>query len=218
MDVTNHGGTTPYVGLMVADVAGDPQWRCTGTLISPTVFLTAGHCTYGADDVTIWFESEVKRGDPAFGYPDGGPTSVEGTPYTHPAYDPDAFYLYDLGVVVLDEPMDVGTYGALPDEGFFDELFTRRGLSKQRFTPVGYGLQFTNPAKTVQELIRYRADVQIITGDNLFGGGSVFDTDDESVLFTNNAKTGGTCFGDSGGPIFVGDTNVVAAVTSFGIN
>jgi len=39
-------GAHPFVGLMVADDAeGNPLWRCSGTLISPTVFLTAGHCT-----------------------------------------------------------------------------------------------------------------------------------------------------------------------------
>jgi secreted trypsin-like serine protease len=38
------------------------------------------------------------------------------------------------------------------------------------------------------------------------------------MMLSNNAKTGGTCFGDSGGPNFLGSSNVVAAVTSFGIN
>jgi secreted trypsin-like serine protease len=38
------------------------------------------------------------------------------------------------------------------------------------------------------------------------------------MLLSNNANTGGTCFGDSGGPNFLGTSNIVAAVTSFGIN
>ena len=43
-------------------------------------------------------------------------------------------------------------------------------------------------------------------------------TGDFSLLLSNNAHTGGTCFGDSGGPNFLGDSHVVAGVTSFGIN
>jgi hypothetical protein len=213
------GNAHPYVGLAVFDdAAGNPMWRCTGTLLSPTIFLTAGHCTDGAAGATIWFESEVLRGDPAFNYPFGGPTSVEGTPHTHPQYNPGAFYLFDLGVVVLHTPVAMPAYGQLPPLGLFDPLFTRRGLQNQDFTPVGYGLQFTNPARTQADLTRYRASVSIITGDSPFGGHSRFDTDDESVLFTSNASGGGTCFGDSGGPIFWPNSRIVAAVTSFGIN
>jgi secreted trypsin-like serine protease len=33
-----------------------------------------------------------------------------------------------------------------------------------------------------------------------------------------SATTGGTCFGDSGGPNFIGTSNVVGGVTSFGKN
>lgn len=43
-------------------------------------------------------------------------------------------------------------------------------------------------------------------------------TGPQSLLLSNNANTGGTCFGDSGGPNFLGTSNVVAGVTSFGIN
>ena len=217
---TPDGNAHPYVGLVVFDdLDGKTLWRCTGTLLSPRVFLTAGHCTEApAARATIWFESTVVRNDPQFGYPSGGPTSHDGTPYTHPLYQPNAFYRYDLGVVVLDEPVTMSQYGALPALGLFDSLFTNRGPQVPVFTPVGYGLQFTNPARTVADLTRYQASVSVITDDSPFGGSSVFDIDDESVLFTNNAAGGGTCFGDSGGPIFVGGTNVVAAVTSFGIN
>jgi secreted trypsin-like serine protease len=120
--------------------------------------------------------------------------------------------------VVLDEPVVLSEYGQLPPEGLFDTMFTRRGQQKQTFTAVGYGLQFTNPAMTTADLTRYKATLQIITSDSAFGGNSVFDTDTESVLFTNNASGGGTCFGDSGGPIFWGTSRVVAAVTSYAMN
>ncbi|HJS20938.1 MAG TPA: trypsin-like serine protease, partial [Anaerolineales bacterium] len=81
----------PYVGLMVAqDADGNPLWRCSGTLLSPTLFLTAGHCTEApAAHVEIWFDSDVESGIPENGYPFTG--DVGGTPYTHPQYDPNAF-------------------------------------------------------------------------------------------------------------------------------
>ena len=49
-------GRHPYVGLMVAhDADGVPLWRCSGSLLSPTVFLTAGHCTEPpAAHVEVW--------------------------------------------------------------------------------------------------------------------------------------------------------------------
>jgi hypothetical protein len=43
----------PYVGLMVAYVKDGrdlvPAWRCSGTLVAPKLYVTAGHCTFGAD-------------------------------------------------------------------------------------------------------------------------------------------------------------------------
>src|SRR5687768_13824784 len=89
------GNGHPYVGLMVAlDEDGTPMWRCSGTLLSSTLFLTAGHCTDGATSVEIWFDDDVQSGRPANGYPFTG--EVSGTPYTHPDYDPNAFFLHDL--------------------------------------------------------------------------------------------------------------------------
>jgi len=126
----------PYVGLMVADdAAGNPLWRCSGTLISPTVFLTAGHCTEApAARATIWFETDVQSNQVALGYPRGGATSVDGTTYTHPQFNPAAFYLYDLGVVVLDTPVVMAEYGALPQLNQLDALKTKRGQQDVTFT------------------------------------------------------------------------------------
>ncbi len=205
----------PYVGLMVAqDEEGNPLWRCSGTLLSPTLFLTAGHCTEApAAHVEIWFDSDVESGIPANGYPNTG--DVGGTPYTHPQYNPDAFYLYDLGVVVLDTPMVMDEYGALPELNQLNSLKTRRGKQDITFTAVGYGLQESFPDaaswKENNQRIRMVAHPHLIQ----INGGIVGDF---SLMLSNNAHTGGTCFGDSGGPNFIGDSNVVAGVTSFGMN
>ncbi|HEX5807470.1 MAG TPA: trypsin-like serine protease [Anaerolineales bacterium] len=205
----------PYVGLMVAqDEDGNPLWRCSGTLIAPKLFLTAGHCTEApAVSAEIWFASDVQSGVPANGYPYEG--EVSGTTYTHPEYDPNAFFLHDLGVVVLDEAIEMETYGALPGLNQLDEYATKRGQNKVTFTAVGYGLQKSFPdAASWKEsalkirMVAYPKLIQI-------NGGLVGDF---SILLSNNAHTGGTCFGDSGGPNFIGDTNVIAGVTSFGMN
>jgi secreted trypsin-like serine protease len=209
------GNRHPYVGLMVAqDADGNPLWRCSGTLLNSTLFLTAGHCTEApAAHVEIWFASDVESGIPANGYPNKG--DVGGTPYTHPQYNPNAFYLYDLGVVVLDRPIRMNKYGALPKLDVLDKLATQRGTQNVTFTAVGYGLQESFPDaaswKENNQRVRMLARPHLLQINTGFTG-------DFSLLLSNNANTGGTCFGDSGGPNFIGDSNVVGAVTSYGIN
>lgn len=211
----------PFVGIMVAGTINDsgafePQWRCSGTLVSPTIYLTAGHCTFGADAVEIWFGEDINDRE-ASGYPFSGADSVSGAPFTHPDYDDSAFYLNDLGVVVLDEQVVLDEYGIIPEDGYFDDFFVKRGQNKQEFTAVGYGLQRSMPDQTgltQASLERRQASVRIINQDAAFGEKKA----GNSVLFTNNASSGGTCSGDSGGPIFVEGTTTVAAVTSYGLN
>jgi secreted trypsin-like serine protease len=209
------GAGHPYVGLMVAqDSSGTPLWRCSGTLLSSTIFLTAGHCTEApAAHIEIWFDADVESGIPANGYPFTG--DVGGTPNTHPNFDPNAFFLFDLGVVVLDSPMVMATYGVLPSLNQLDSLKTRRGHQDVTFTAVGYGLQesFPDPASFHEHNQR----VRMVAHPHLIqiNGGLVGDF---SLLLSNNHATGGTCFGDSGGPNFIGDSNVLAGVTSFGLN
>ena len=214
-DGSPDGDAHPYVGLMVAqDGDGNPLWRCSGTLISPTLFLTAGHCTETpAAHVEIWFDADVESGIPANGYPLTGEAS--GTPYTHPQYDPNAFYLHDLGVVVLDEPVAASSYGALPSLDQLDALKSGKVKKDTFFTAVGYGLQKAFPDAASWKdvalrvrMVSYPRLIQINTGY----------TGDGSIILSNNANTGGTCFGDSGGPNFLGDSNLVAGVTSFGKN
>jgi V8-like Glu-specific endopeptidase len=206
------GNGHPYVGLMVAqDAAGNPLWRCSGTLLSSKLFLTAGHCTESpAAHVEIWFAADVESGIPGNGYPFDG--DVGGTPYTHPQYNPNAFYLFDLGAVVLDTPMKMKKYGTLPGLNSLDALKPSRSTT---FTSVGYGLQksFPDAASWKESALRIR----MVANPHLLqiNGGLVGDF---SLLLSNNANTGGTCFGDSGGPNFLGSSNVVAGVTSFGLN
>lgn len=188
------------------------------------MFLTAGHCTEApAADIEIWFDSgpiPLAAGYPAAGanpcagitgYPCTGDAS--GTPFGHPQYDPNAFFLHDLGVVVLDEPEVKSQYGILPQLNQLDTLKTQRGHQDVTFTAVGYGLQLSSPVASHNLAVRTRmvAHPRLIQ----INGGIVGDF---SVLLSNNASTGGTCFGDSGGPDFIGMSRVLGGVTSFALN
>lgn len=205
------GDGHPYVGLMVAKNAeGAPLWRCSGALLSSTLFLTAGHCTESpAASAEIWFISDLEPDPTVYGYPFEGQAS--GETFTHPDYDPNAFYLFDLGVVVLDEPYEVDEYAELPQEGELNRMARRRGLQDVTFTAVGYGLQRINPVFIEQDLTRMYAEPHLIQINNGIVG-------DYSIMLSNNHATGGTCFGDSGGPNLIGTSNVVGGVTSFGLN
>lgn len=202
----------PYVGLMVAYVKDGkdlvPAWRCTGTLVSPKLFITAGHCTYGAAKVEIWFDYDVTDAE-AHNYP-WGPGDASGTPYTHPEYDDNAFYLHDLGVVVLKKAYRTpdGTYAQLLGQ---DDLGMLDGLAVgTSFTTVGYGLQASYPWGTpADEMLTEAERLRMIANPELrqYAG-------DFALLLSSNSKTGGTCFGDSGGPSFY--NGLLVAVTSFG--
>ena len=207
------GNGHPHVGLMVAQLAdGTPLWRCSGTLVSPTLFLTAGHCTYGAQHVEIWFDADMQTNAAAKGYPFNG--DVGGTPHTHPDYNPNAFFLYDLGVVVLESPVARPQYGALPTLNQLDALKTRRGQQDTTFTAVGYGLQQSFPDAAAWKENNVR--VRMVATPRLIAINVPGYTGDFSILLSNNANTGGTCFGDSGGPNFIGASNVIGGVTSYG--
>jgi len=221
---TDDGNGHPYVGLMVAQAAnGNPLWRCTGTLLSSTVFLTAGHCVAAPTaHIEIWFSAgpePLGAGYPAAGanrcagvtgYPCTG--DVGGTPHSHPQWDENAFWTHDLGVVTLDEPHVSAVYGTLPA---LDSLDALHAGSSTRFTAVGYGLQLAFPDaaawKDQAARVRKVAHPWLIQNNTPFSG-------DIDLIVSDNAASGGTCFGDSGGPNFVGSTTVIAGVNSFVYN
>jgi secreted trypsin-like serine protease len=195
------GGAHPYVGLMVAyDGDGNIMWLCSGTLMSPKVFVTAGHCTDGVTTASVYFEpGPVHQADVHF----------DGTPVTP---DDFAFPSHDLGVVLLAGTGDpMGIYGVLPQENQLDLLKTQRGHQDGTFTTVGYGMEKSFPPaaswKDVSLLTRMNAAPHLTQIDGGQAG-------DFGMVLSNNARTGGACFGDSGGPNFVGDSNVVAGITS----
>lgn len=209
----------PHVVLLLMEVNNAPAFRCSGTLLSATVLLTAGHCTNNFPDspytgMRVFTESDVDGGNN--NYPFAGPNAVEAVSWAaHPLYETGPFFLHDVGVVILEEPgVVLNEYGTLPSLNQFDSFKPKRG-EKITFTSVGYGLQesFPTPASFLASntRTRYVAHPKLIQ----INGGIVGDF---SMLLSNNHHTGGTCFGDSGGPNFLGDSNLVAGITSFGLN
>ncbi len=111
----------------------------------------------------------------------------------------------------------MAAYAELPGAGYVDTL--AKGRKNNSVTAVGYGLQAASsnpvkPDKTVAERVRYQADLMIVNTQGVAGIGNL--PGSNSMTLSGDAKHGGTCFGDSGGPTLVGDTLV--AVTSFGLN
>ena len=221
------GNDHPYVGIVVVyDKDGNPLWRCSGTLVSPTVFLTAGHCVSApAAKAMIWFDPEPAqlfakhypwKNFPNF--PAELPTLADasGTPVPHPNFT-GALTIpqtSDVGVVVLDKPVVMSKYGVIADVGTLDELSTRRGKQDTTFKVVAYGLQSVKPTLSAVPQ-RRRGTVSLVNlRSNL--------TDGWNIHYTNNPGKGngegGTSFGDSGGPVFLGDSNIIVAVNSFVLN
>jgi len=215
------GNGHPYVVLLLMEVNGAPAFRCSGTLLSATVLLTAGHCAGAPGEFSgmrVFTESDVQAGiGTTNNYPFAGPNAVEAVEWhAHPLYDPNAFFLHDVGIVILQAPgVVLSEYGTLPTVNQFDSFQSKRGQQDISFTSVGYGLQESFPDaaswKEHNSRTRYVAHPKLDQINTGFTGSF-------SMLLSNNAHTGGTCFGDSGGPNFLGNSRVVAAVTSFGIN
>ncbi len=210
------GNGHPGVLLILMEVAGKPAFRCSGTLIAPTVVLTAGHCTGEPGEFSgmrVFAEPNVQN-DPTYPGP-GGPNTVEAVSWhTFPGFTEAQFFLHDVGVIQLAKPITLpaGQYGQLPSANALDSLKPSRATT---FTAVGYGLQRTNNNPNGFQLeankVRMVATPQLVQINTGFTG-------PQSLLLSNNANTGGTCFGDSGGPNFVGGSMVVGGVTSFGLN
>ena len=198
------GNRHPEVGALLAQKAfSDGTWaECTGTLIAPRVFLTAEHCDEGVSRVEVTFASSFDRAT--------SPT-YWGTWHGDPQYGKSQSDPHDIAVVVLDEPVSGITPAQLPAAASLN------GVSgSQQFTSVGYGAQaVTNGpgGKTFQYSdVRY---VSVGTLNSAPGNGSW-------LRISQNASTGngGTCYGDSGGPNFLGagvsETRIVAATTITG--
>lgn len=192
------GNQHPNVGGLVAPIAySDGTWiYCTGTLISPKVFLTAAHCDEGGDGrVRVTFSTAYKDGD----------TTYSGTFHGDPMFSGSQSDPHDIAVVVLDKAVQKITPATLPAAGSLSKL-----SATQTFTSVGYGAyEVTNEPGGHRYLYD---DVRMVAT------GTLNATNPAWLRISMNPATdnGGTCYGDSGGPNFLGTSGTVAAITITG--
>jgi V8-like Glu-specific endopeptidase len=191
------GSRHPNVGGLVSTTQySDGTWLyCSGTLISPTVFLTAAHCAEDGERVGVTFDPNYQAGDKVY----------YGTFQADPLYPGPTSDSHDIAVVVLNRAVQGITPARLP------KLNSLSGLSAdQKFTSVGYGAyEVTNGPGGHEYLYD---DVRMVAT------GTLNATNKTWLRISMNPSTGngGTCYGDSGGPNFLGTTNIVAATTITG--
>jgi hypothetical protein len=191
------GNNHPQVGLVALfDASGVFLRRCTGSLISPTKVLTAGHCTVGATYATVFFD-EVVTGGPFDGVP--------GFAFTKSGFDNFASYpaSNDLGMIVLWSPQS-GPYATLAPADYLD----RAKSGQTRFDVVGYGVQDALPPDFVAMRARFAGEAMMVnTKSALTAGYNV-------QISASPGRGGAVCFGDSGGPVFLAGTTTIVAVNS----
>jgi Trypsin len=205
------GTAHPNVGALIVDFADDdegPVHICSGTLIDEDMFLTAAHCTdflTPQDEVFVSFATDV---DPI---PAG---LLPGTAHAHPRFGHDQSNPFDIAVVDLDSSVAGLQPAEIPDVGLLNQMKAAGTLKRARFTAVGYGVHEPErgggPPRFPYDGMRWRSV-------------SSFNALNKAWLrLSQNDATGdaGTCFGDSGGPNFLGagarETDTIASITVTG--
>lgn len=204
------GNSYGAVGALLYDFTGNGldagDLLCTGSLIAPTVFLTAGHCLAwlpAAAQLHVSFAPDLAA----------GPLNpVTATSFVvHPQYNQTSSNPRDLAVITLPASSTGGiTPLQLPPAGYLDGLAARGGLRGRNFVNVGYGVAATRRGRPAFGYDAKRnwslSPFQSLRPASL------------SLLMAAPAtKLGGDCFGDSGGPKFLeGDARTIVATVSWG--
>ena len=205
----------PNVGALLADVNEEnpgPDIICSGTLIDERVFLTAAHCTaflesVGITDVWVTFDPTYDEASTATD------ELVAGTYVSHPEFGTGgASDTHDIAVVLLAEDPGV-TPAELPTAGLLDQLKGTHDLDEQTLTAVGYGL-----VRDVKQGGPH--GFSDANGIRRFALQSTLSLQKSWLVLSMNPSTGsgGTCFGDSGGPHFLGgaESNLIVSITITG--
>jgi hypothetical protein len=221
-----------FVGLIVFyDAKGEFSHRCTGELLAPTVVLTAGHCTDNEAggvmaSARIWFQQgaganydPATQHDPVTGYPDECAAGTLGTlcaesllmynyGFDHFAGFPNT---HDVGIVILTQAMTGPGKATLAGPETLDTLRKARGTQEVDFLVSGYGISYSSKRGNISFRERLMANSKLVNLNAPWNDGY------NVQLNGNGNNRGGTCSGDSGGPLFwPPDTNQIVGVTSFG--
>ena len=205
------GNGHPNVGVMVVNFGSGPTRLCSGELIAPTQFLTAGHCTaFLVSDpsplIGVTFDST---------YDPNTSVVVPATKVTvDPLFGKDRGDLHDLGVITLAYPV-AATPVVLPTAGLLDQLAAHGGLNGQQFTNVGYGATGYAFGGGKPTFVNFQPAVRRIST-------SPFMALEQNVLRlqanTNATGDGGICMGDSGSAAYlnVNGTEVAVGIVTLG--
>ncbi|MCU1584180.1 MAG: hypothetical protein JWM49_736 [Microbacteriaceae bacterium] len=185
--------------------------------------------TAGADSARIYIQQDAGANfdpatgvDPVSGYPEScapgtlGVTCATSSELYNFGFDDFASFpnTHDAGLVILDQPIARSEYGSLAAVGSLDVLATQRGRQNTVFTASGYGLTKSSPVAVTSFRERLMGQSNLTNLRSGLTGGFNLQTNG------NGLGRGGTCSGDSGGPVFYGgfSSNTIVAVTSFGLN
>ena len=185
-DGTQH----PMVGALIGTFDDGTYPYCSGSLVSPTTLVTAAHCEEG-NTVCVTFDERYT---------------------SHSKLVCGAWHastVDDIAVVVFSKAVQGITPAVLPALGLLDSLKAQGALAGATFTTVGYGAF----APT-----RGPGGYSYTYPDARYSVVGTFSSLQRSYLQVSQNPVlgdGGSCFGDSGGPIFRGSsTTAVALVTT----
>lgn len=197
------GEAHPNVGVLVVDE--ELGFVCSGTLIAPDVFLTAAHCAEEGERLSVSFDPDLFNPDAVW---------HEGTAHVHPAFGVNnaGGFWHDIAVIVFDAPISGIAPADLPPEGLLDEMKADKTLRTAMFTAVGYGV--------VREDKTGAFGSMFFDGQRRNASQTVLSLQKLVLSLSQQPATGdaGTCYGDSGGPHFLGDvtSSLVVSTSSAG--
>lgn len=206
------------VGYIVIELTDSPDlyFWCSGTLIAPDVFLTAAHCTFYfdrwlADGIAerfyVTFDPVADRDPAAHTRIFDVELAVTNPEYTWSHLSDD----HDVAVLILSEPVpdrfpDIQP-ARLPPAGMLDDMAAQGGLRDQKFTVVGYGASYRENGHGYP---RWPGE-----GERRLAVAEFRALNPHRLHLSQNPShdDGGSCYGDSGGPNFLGDTDIIAGIT-----
>jgi Trypsin len=177
----------PYVGILLAEIDGEVVPVCSGFLVSPTVFVTAGHCVenLGGHEPLVSFDQALTPGSDL----------LSGTAVPNPKFGSNGAFSNDVALVLLDDPVTNLGFAQLPGLNRLASVPRSADLSV-----VGYGANARHGNTLQFDLERSLGEARLVKTEK---------------KFAHLRMSTGICFGDSGGPVLLGSSHLVVAVNSF---